>query len=548
MKTQEYNIKLEVIADFNHDGLPDEQNVPIKPPDGFVIITPIPNLSLLPRHKSGALELLGGINPLQVGKFTVRVSGSVSPDSRLSLSTEENVRNSLQLFLYQDGRWEAVNPQSLWDFPLGNNTNAEFIFGLISRVFKGADSNSRNDWVSKFSISARIRAYTGELLAEESINFRIAPFMLTSALDPVAEVLILNNTRTVHVVEALKFIIPQTGARLRILEFADGTESDVWVQDTVEIGVISCPGSQGVQQAVAVLTGLRAEHYEMNCEPLDRNVRHYFARLGSILVDAATPRAGTRWIDWYGNLEVSPPVQERNGREFPFGRILTGVQNKLTLHPDVLAFLEAQELQAPPLLVNTSWLKIGHVDEVVNFVPTSDAPGFRVLIPSTQMAKSILENLVRSGFRSVKVFANRQQETTVDRLLEEIAASAKNREIQEILDDTRKLLCEGLGIEQPDFIKVPVLFDEEGVAIIPNCVNSLICNGHVILPDPEGPAVNGEDAFASSIQTALGKLGLKLHFVDIWEPYHLHLGEVHCGTNAIRYASRSAWWHTAQRM
>ena len=89
-------------------------------------------------------------------------------------------------------------------------------------------------------------------------------------------------------------------------------------------------------------------------------------------MDAAESRAGTRWIDWYGNLEVSPPVKARNGREFPFGRILTGVQKGLGMHPDVLAFLEAQRLQSPPLIVDTSWLAIGHVDEVVSFVPAPD--------------------------------------------------------------------------------------------------------------------------------------------------------------------------------
>ena len=56
-------------------------------------------------------------------------------------------------------------------------------------------------------------------------------------------------------------------------------------------------------------------------------------------IAAGVPRENTRWIDWYGNLEATPPFTDRQGRRFPFGRLIVGKQ-LLTMHPDVMKFLE----------------------------------------------------------------------------------------------------------------------------------------------------------------------------------------------------------------
>lgn len=70
-------------------------------------------------------------------------------------------------------------------------------------------------------------------------------------------------------------------------------------------------------------------------------------------------------LDAGGNVLVSPPVPGR----FPWGRIVTSRQ----MQPAIKDFLRAQKLQtslAGELLeIDTDWLKVGHVDEVVAFVP-----------------------------------------------------------------------------------------------------------------------------------------------------------------------------------
>ena len=237
----------------------------------------------------------------------------------------------------------------------------------------------------------------GRLSDTISQDFVVAPFMLASSLDPVDEVLVVKNARSVSVVDALKQIVPQTGAQLTTIEVQDGDEYDVWIQDAVEIGTVCIPSISGAMQVVTVLPGLRAEHQGINCKPLDDAVRKHFLRRRSVIADVALPRADTAWIDWFGNLEVSPPVVDHHGREFPFGRILTGAQPNLGMHPEILAFLEEQRVQAPALVLDTSWLLIGHVDEIVSFVPVQDRPGFRVLFPSTALAKRILAELTSAG-------------------------------------------------------------------------------------------------------------------------------------------------------
>ena len=232
-------------------------------------------------------------------------------------------------------------------------------------------------------------------ILSDSRRLKAGPFLLTSSIDRVEEVLVINNCRTARFVSELERILPQTGARLRPIPFeGEAPHHDVWIQDSVEIGRMIMHTCDRVEQVTAMLTGIRAKHEGgINGELLDHQMRAYFQNLGVIVLDVTSPRTGTRWIDWYGNLEVSPPVKARNGREFPFGRVLTGVQRDLGIHPDVLAFLDAQHLQTPPLVIDTSWLLIGHVDEVVNFVPAPRPPGFCVLVPSPSFARTLLENV-----------------------------------------------------------------------------------------------------------------------------------------------------------
>lgn len=288
--------------------------------------------------------------------------------------------------------------------------------------------------------------------------------------------------------------------------------SDVWMQDTVEFGVRD-------GKPVALL-GLRGKHdMGLTCGPLDLRVERYLQeKLPQVeRLKVGEPLGKRRWIDWYGNLEVSPPVSG-----FPQGRILTGQQKELRFHPALLAFLEAQKVQWPPVFVDVSWLTIGHVDEVVNFVPAPDRKGWRLLLPCPDTARAALTGLSDSQ----PVFVGKSGETTVGRL-RALAHNAEQERIRLALKATREQLKAALGIDDADILPLPALF-ENGLAVIPNPVNSLVVGTQVLIPDP---------AFAPyrrQLASAFTELGLSPHFLEIWEPYHTASGEVHCGTNALR--------------
>ena len=91
-------------------------------------------------------------------------------------------------------------------------------------------------------------------------------------------------------------------------------------------------------------------------------------------------------FDAGGNVLASPPV----GGRFPHGRLIVArdMQNSLK------AFLRQQSMQTGPgnslIEIDTSWLQVGHVDELVAFVPTPAGLGFKIVLPDPEGGLRIL--------------------------------------------------------------------------------------------------------------------------------------------------------------
>jgi len=253
-------------------------------------------------------------------------------------------------------------------------------------------------------------------------------------------------------------------------------------------------------------------------------------------------RSNVGWIDWFGNLDCTPPLPG-----WPLGRLYTGYQGATTLHPAVLEFLEAQRVQGPVLQIDTGWLLIGHVDETVCFVPSKVGSPYRVLMPSTVKGLRILQRLASSGKGGLKVFEGKSAETTVQAILSNTALVNYNLSLQARVDFVRQQLVSGLGLAQADIVEIPSLFERYGstqraVGYMPNLVNSLVVGDRLIAADPFGPVDGGVDCFKEPLVRAVTPLGMQVDFIDNWYPYHQWLGEVHCGTNAIRTPDATPWW------
>ena len=363
-----------------------------------------------------------------------------------------------------------------------------------------------------------------------------APFFLLSSLDPVTEVFVVENKITASFVETLRGLLAEIEVPLIPVLHLE-VENDLWMQDTVEIGYRR--DAEG-KCFPAALGGLRGKHKAENIvtAPLDEKVKHLMRDKGIEVIEVAEPRADARWIDWFGNLEVSPPVQDSAGKVYPNGRILTGKQHELTLHPDAIAFLEAQGVQTPLVFVDVSWLTIGHVDEVINFVPADNEKGFKVILPSPQAARRILESAVMAGYGETSVFAETSEALSVNKFLSHFANSAENIAIDAKIEKTVQQLKVELGLNDQDFAFLPALF-EGGFAVIPNPVNCLVANSLAIIPDPQGPVIRGKDVFQQEILRQISSTSLRVRFVNIWDTYHIRGGEIHCGTNALRTSPAS---------
>jgi protein-arginine deiminase len=211
------------------------------------------------------------------------------------------------------------------------------------------------------------------------------------------------------------------------------------------------------------------------------------------------------------------------------------------MHPGVLKFLEGQAMQWPPIIVDTSWLAIGHVDEVVNFVPAKSKPGFKVLLPSPKAAREMLQSLVAKGLEKAPVFVATDDQMTLGELRTTIAQATESFVIDDAVTRLREQLKMELNLEDSDFVMVPALF-QGGIAVIPNAVNSVVVNGHLLVPEPLGPRDDNKDQFEQAIRAALAGCDVSVVFIDSWDAYHISGGEIHCGTNAFRRLRDPRWW------
>jgi len=85
-----------------------------------------------------------------------------------------------------------------------------------------------------------------------------------------------------------------------------------------------------------------------------------------------------------GNIEVTPPSKDN-----PFGQIVHGSGN---FSQDTASLLAAQNMQTPFIQLDTSWLLVGHVDEVHSFIDANT-----VMIPSPGLAADLLHASILKG-------------------------------------------------------------------------------------------------------------------------------------------------------
>lgn len=377
-------------------------------------------------------------------------------------------------------------------------------------------------WDGSCDVAVEVSADDGTLLAQDHATLRVAPVLLRPSTAAAREVFIATGRYdNAAFVAALRQVLDPLGVPLTVYATDDWRE--MWMQDTMEIAAASVPGSS----MRVVLAGLRHA---------DRFPGRLLGPDSAVVEPAAARslRGGDAWADWYGNLEVSPPTPT-----YPAGRILFGrnTTTATSFHPDVIAFLEDQASQAP-VWIDTSWLLIKHVDEIIAFLPGDDGKGV-MLMPDPLEGLRLADPPADAAVRS-------RRETVATRIAARLDAMlAGHGPSPRAGDDADREAASGLvgllGIDPKRIVRLPVLFDApasalhdheaitDAEAVWSNPVNALFVNGTVICGTsamPERVQRVCEERFREAGGTAVV-------FLDD-SPYHRNHGNVHCATNASR--------------
>ena len=401
---------------------------------------------------------------------------------------------------------------------------------------------------------------------------RVAPWLMPGPDEHVRTVYAVDTRDNHRTLDAIYHNVVGAGAG-----WNEYRSSDRWMQDCMEVGYTSLPRRGEVHRVDCALRAYRNRSLQ-NFPPtlLARDYGYYDPYIGT------PPGTPDTTYDSFGNLECTPPVRDSALNEYPFGRIYYGPGPALNgFNAEVADFLTRQMVQ-PPMMLDTDWLQVGHVDEMMSFLPNpagADWKKWKLLIASPRKAYEILDR-VPYGMRmlhnrwlmidrqdvslecTVRSFLDRDTPIPDPRNPRRLISGPDLRDfncttIQGRLDGVLATLEDSINLDQAtDVIEVPVVFFPHDrayrtcSALTADMVNMLILDDRCVVPKPFGPVDYRnpvhfdmfEESLRQDVAASLGGAAPALDFVDDWYSYHELLGEVHCGTNTRRGpVNRPAW-------
>ncbi|MEZ4298223.1 MAG: protein-arginine deiminase family protein [Polyangiaceae bacterium] len=379
-------------------------------------------------------------------------------------------------------------------------------------------------WVFEGLVRIHLRIFdpSGAMIQNETALVRVAPWIAFSHFDPTERVYISTLPEGQDIRDKIGSLSPA----VPLQQIA----GDRWTQDQGEPGFTSAP-----ETASAALQ--RPALLELKMRLLGDALQNDMAVVRT-LEDEAEAIDEKEWagqssggvIDFGGDIETVPPfVHPSNGRVYAFGRLFHGTAYPSATDPTghrpfygpLRRFFDSQAIQEP-FALDTGWLRVGHVDEVVCMLPMKDARlGFRVLIASHRLALDLVAPLDDA----TPIFGPHAQ--TRSRIVEEIETNyilhttgrrwgkqypagpidlnvgfLKNKspynvrrcdfaaitsEVTRKISAMRAILTREIGLQADDFIELPVLFmgtppsvppaqptSLSAVAFTPGVVNGLV--------------------------------------------------------------------------
>jgi protein-arginine deiminase len=502
-----------------------------------------------PDNENNTIE--GGNDPDDVSPLAIEVVGIPAPGTRVELIVSDSSR--LRIFDSQvTGASELIGPTAGDRHTFLPTTPGRINLGMEALRYAGGGFNG------ELTVTLGVTDPVSGTSRSSSTVVRVSPWIVANHLDAAEAVFVVDaRSSNSRFRTDLDSLVRAAGCRL--VQVVRPT--DIWMQDCMEFGYAT-------NGAVSLRTVFRAAR--------DRPLVSFPRTL--LRADQGYMEQGTLTPfftnDSTGNLEATPPVTSTAGKRYPQGRIYYCPGTALEpIDPEVRDFLRSQFVQ-DPIELDLTWLTVGHVDEVISFVPASNDKGFVLLLASPRVGYSTLDAANASN-PTAHVLTGRQFPTAtagsfgVEQRVSSFlslrddfhpdlrafnptytARSLRqyNLDRQANIDAVRARLLPELGLTTAHVIEIPaVLMPNPGVpsladALIAGMVNMLVINGHCIIPKPFGPVVAGIDLFEKDVRDKLAPLGLVVSFLDCWDEYHVNLGEVHCATNTLRMAPNPPWW------
>ena len=551
-------LELVLIGDLNHDATLDAVDEAIlgqtTATGSFAVFGPNLDDDDRDGRRDGIDEVVNGEDDIaDLAALKVPAIRGFEPEQHQVMATisPEAARDWIRLFSNSDGYpvLNTVGAES-FELELDFREDQQLLFeGIIGRF---------QEFDGEVELKLELKTIEGEVLSESTLNLVGAPVIFPPDTQDATTFFVVDlpngreNNRSF--MESLEASMPAEISFQKLNGNSYG--GDRWVQDSMQTAYYAIPGADGRRISQLHLQTNRGSGLQLFLpnEWLAEN-RGYVA-----------PRGTESSLNYGGNLEVVPP--HVNAEEaFPLGRIvvgggaggtLEGVEHSDRMTTAQIDFMNAQGMQGPVIEVSSEWLAVGHIDEIFVFLPRRNPvegrKDFFAVLASPTLAILELQNLENRGLGDLPVFEGRGAETTVAEILGDEALMEYQLKAQSRIDSVREALVEAIGLEDEDFVEVPVLYEsmwygkDFAVAYNPGIQNLVAANEVLFVPDPEGP-VDPEDErgiWRRATRDALEATGHQVEFVDVFESYHELMGEAHCGTNFERAPFESTWWESVQ--
>jgi protein-arginine deiminase len=482
-------------------------------------------------------SVVNGANDFQdLTSILLLRDAALNPASTVTLSVSSAASPYVRLF-------KRTGPTTAAAFTpgvSGNISTAEVIAGDVELLIE-ANSFATASWNGKVTVTVTTQPPVGSPVID-SVELRVAPWLLLSNLKSASEVYLREYVGQNDVMKAqLQAALPIVGATLVVCPgTAPYPSNNVWMQDAMEIGYTEKPG----HRMNVVLKSNRGPSWPLSNYPKDTllSPNYGWFQHSTYSSTRGSGNAPDGWLDWFGNLEVTPPIPG-----YPYGRVYYG-QNPGTgnsLDPAIVSMINAQELQGPALPLDVGWLLIKHVDEIFCWVPTSSG-GQKLLVPDTTLMYNLLDSWVTSGYGSQPMLRVYNSTETVSAFRNATSFRTANLNLQtNRINPVIEAAKTAWGLTEADIIRIPAAYYSNGGSYVPNMVNSLVLNGTIIVPEPHGPVLSGTDLLQQDFRNRLANAGVSLtvSFVDD-QRYHKWSGNVHCATNAKREGFNPSIWST----